>query len=616
MKALSLLIFMFIISPFLLFSQSNNKIDSLQRLFDNTSNDTLKIDLLLNLTKEYKIVNFKKMNIYGEQSLLLSRKIGNKEGIIYSLVALGFYYSQLSDFKKALPYIQEAIIVAKKTGNKKLIGRSFYRMAVFLIDTNDFEKSVYYAQKSLVAYQEENDKKGQLTAFEILGNIWSSTYYKKFDKAYSYYFQAKALAQELNDYAALNSINFNIAETDFSNKKYTTALVGFLECIKYEESLGYEDWLIDTYEFLGLTYLKLNQTEKGITYFNKSVKLAQNINAKVDLMEIYQSYSACYFEMGNYKMAYQHLEKYKIYSDSIFNESKSNQLVEMQTKYDTEQKETENELLRKESEIQEFQLNAAIIFSSVMILLAVLVVFLYFQLRKNKVKLERLNTTKDKFFAIIAHDLRGPITSFQGISRRMDFLFKKRQHERILEMGKDIDTAAQNINTLLDNLLNWALLQQGEIVNKKSEIYLNEIVVQAIGSYENLAQANQITLENNVPKELKITTDINAISTIIRNLLGNALKFTLANGTISISVKEEGNYLQLIVSDTGIGMSSQKAAQLFQIGNDNSTTGLRGEKGTGLGLVLCQEFAKLNNGFLKIKSELNKGTSVILSLPK
>jgi signal transduction histidine kinase len=247
--------------------------------------------------------------------------------------------------------------------------------------------------------------------------------------------------------------------------------------------------------------------------------------------------------------------------------------------------------------------------------------YLFQQLRKTRKQLEtqnlqltQLNDTKDRFFGIIAHDIRGPITSLDGIGEQMSYYLKKNNTERLNLLTSQVDKTSKKLTNLLDNLLNWALMQKGTIPYTPQSLDLEEVVQENIELYAEVAAMKNIQLQNKVEKGTLAYADMSAVTTIIRNLVNNAVKFTTDGDTISINTKSEKGKIFIEINDTGTGISANKLEKIFLL-NTERKQGTSGEKGSGLGLLLCKDLVKLNKGTIKAVSELGKGSTFIFSLP-
>lgn len=237
------------------------------------------------------------------------------------------------------------------------------------------------------------------------------------------------------------------------------------------------------------------------------------------------------------------------------------------------------------------------------------------ELKVSEESLDRLNKTKDHFFALIAHDLRGPVASFQGLTNILQHQIKKNRTERVQQMMVQVDESANQLNALLDNLLQWAQAQIGGINYQPQEIKLQPLVEDIQQVYAGTALSKEIETSIDIqPAHLSVYADYAATATIIRNLWSNALKFT-EKGSITLTATSKEGFVQITVSDTGVGMEEKKVAKLFEIDPHKSSKGTQGEKGNGLGLLLCKEFAESNKGRIWAESKLGVGTSMHLVLP-
>lgn len=238
------------------------------------------------------------------------------------------------------------------------------------------------------------------------------------------------------------------------------------------------------------------------------------------------------------------------------------------------------------------------------------------ELTKSKAAAESANATKDKFFKIISHDLRGPFNTIIGFSNLLNEDYDSLNDLRRKECIKHINMSSIYSFNLLENLLTWARTQTDEITINKEELNLKKLVETAISTALLLADSKNISVNNNVQPELILSIDKNTALTFIRNIVNNAIKFTHKGGSITIDSHVNEDSISLHITDTGVGISPEVIDQLFQIGKDISTNGTNNEKGTGLGLILCKEFVERNGGSITVKSEVNKGSEFIIVLPR
>ncbi|MEM9327303.1 MAG: HAMP domain-containing sensor histidine kinase [Bacteroidota bacterium] len=222
---------------------------------------------------------------------------------------------------------------------------------------------------------------------------------------------------------------------------------------------------------------------------------------------------------------------------------------------------------------------------------------------------------RDRFFAIIAHDLRGSVTSFKAISDVIAIHVENQEFDSLNEMMPDVDQTTQQLVRLLDNLLNWASQELREIPYHPEKVDLWKMISDLIEGLRALAVSKSVQITNEVEKELTLWADFNTTFTIFRNLIHNALKFTNAGGLIKVATFSRDGEVDITVTDTGIGMSPETLKTLFNLEDRSSTYGTQGEKGIGLGLRLVEEFTKLNNGRVTVESAPGVGTTFKITLP-
>jgi Signal transduction histidine kinase len=237
-------------------------------------------------------------------------------------------------------------------------------------------------------------------------------------------------------------------------------------------------------------------------------------------------------------------------------------------------------------------------------------------LKKSEIQLTELNHTKDKFFSIIAHDLKGPLTSLLGLTEQIIDNFETFERKNIKKYFQIINKSAQNSYKLLENLLEWSRAQTGKIEYQPISIDLKDIIHENIAMVEEQASQKFIKINAVINDNCSIFGDRQMINSILRNLLVNAIKFTSQKGQITVSAVEKIDHIEISVKDTGVGISKDALKKLFRLDCKYSTLGTDDEQGTGLGLILCKEFIEKNGGKIWVESELNHGSEFKFTLTK
>ncbi len=237
------------------------------------------------------------------------------------------------------------------------------------------------------------------------------------------------------------------------------------------------------------------------------------------------------------------------------------------------------------------------------------------RIENQNIQLEKLNATKDRFFSIIAHDLRGPVGNLATSLGLLTDGFEKLNEKTKFELLKDLKTSSDKTYHLLENLLIWSKIQRNIIHFEPNNILLHELVTESVDLLKPNAKHKQIKISPQIPEKLEVYVDIYMMDTVMRNLLGNAIKFTAKDGKIEISAKPVNGKVEIAISDTGVGIKQENLDKLFLIEHNCYTLGTNGEKGSGLGLILCKEFIEKHEGEIKVKSTVGKGSSFIFTVP-
>ena len=237
------------------------------------------------------------------------------------------------------------------------------------------------------------------------------------------------------------------------------------------------------------------------------------------------------------------------------------------------------------------------------------------KLEESETNLKEANANKDKFFSIVAHDLKSPFVGLLGITEMLDTDYDEFEEKEKKELIRSLHDISKNTFELLEGLLDWARAKQGRMEYNPKEFNLFKVA----DSLANLLKANafkkEITIQNLVDVNATVYGDREMVATVLRNILANAIKFTPKNGLIEIKSEIENDLMKVSVRDSGIGITQQNIEKLFRIDVNHTTRGTNDEKGTGLGLILCKELVEKHGTNIWAESELEKGSLFVFTLP-
>ena len=237
------------------------------------------------------------------------------------------------------------------------------------------------------------------------------------------------------------------------------------------------------------------------------------------------------------------------------------------------------------------------------------------KLLQNETRLRELNATKDKFFSIIAHDLKTPFHSIVGFCDLLKYQIEKNDYDELGRYATVIQNSSHMAMDLLLNLLEWARSQTGRIKFEAARIDIVSLICKVLDPFFNLAAQKSITIDLDLPNSLTVFADKDMVGTVLRNLISNGIKFTSPGGEIVVSASIKNGMVEVSVADSGVGLSHESMNKLFKIEESYSTPGTLNEKGTGLGLIVCNEFVKTHNGQLWVESQLGKGSTFKFTIP-
>ena len=549
-----------------------------------------------------------------------AKKIKSLRYLHHGYVNEGQAYRLMGDFNVAIYSLFKALAIAEEDQYDKGIAAANTALAdVHSIVGNHTNSILYY--KEAMKWLTKSDS--TLLAI-ILLNMGDEYYLSSmYDSALVSFQSSLAIYENLGNDAsglAYNLGNIGLVQAELGNRE--EAEFNIKAAIGSLETLGDHYGSAIFLSYLAEIYGKKGYLKQAKVLADSSMSISQRYGLKAEIRDNSRRLADIYAMSSDYETAYRYHQQYVQLKDSISNDEILSQMENLESAFELAKKQSEVDLLTAEQEYQSTVINATIIISIILVILAIVILMYYRNkartnavLELQKQKLEELNQTKDKFFSIISHDLRGPINSFHGISSLIKFFVEAKDMDQLLEVADDIDQSVDRLNNLLNNLLSWAMKQQGQFPNVPEKVNLNELAQELVETLDNMAQGKNIELSARIDEQIFLWADKNTTMTILRNLVNNALKFTMPGGKVGIAATRDKKNAIIKIYDTGLGMPADKLRLLGKLQDLSSTYGTGGERGLGLGLQLVYEFVEMNNGKIEVDSVEKIGTTFTVYLP-
>jgi len=577
---------------------------------------------------------FKKSLHSYELSYTIRKELDDTGGMGESLNGIALVHMVLGAYDRSLEYLYQAIYLLEKGPNHKALGEAYNLLGIINYILKDVKKAEEISLKALKITENLPQQLVHAFSHENLGIIYIKT--KQNEKALYHTNETLKIRQEMNDRVGESGSYENLGIIYKNMKKYSTALYYYNKSLSLKKELNDKQGIGSSYFGIGNTYIKMGEPEKGLEFLLKSYNMKKETGEKRGMVSSLNKIADTYTDLGDHKNALVYYKLSVAYNDSLLNEQKNKAIAEMQEQFQSERQEQEILLLQRENTIQKNLRNYLLIISLLISVIAVSSLIAYrskqkvnsilnlhnMEVTKQKEELQRLNdelkklnADKDRFFTIIAHDLKSPFTSLLGYSEFLARDIKNLSDEEIGTFSEEIFNSARKVFNLLENLLWWARLNTGKIEKNPTIFQLSEVVEEVLALYKANAEKKHIFFECELETDTQVYADINMMHSVLRNLISNAIKFTSPCGRVKIVSKKDEDLLQFRIEDNGIGMDEEHLRNLFIESNIKSRKGTVKEAGTGLGLYLCKEFVEMNNGSIWASSVLESGTTIYFTLP-
>ncbi len=563
---------------------------------------------------------------FGINSLLFSQEMSHGKIFDIEIKRKSDFFKKENNFQKA------QFFYLKKEWDSTL----FYSMRQLatnshnkeLIDYCHFFRGYGFMNKKLL---NEARKEFELVSNAFLFHFKVKIYLgeilleqNKYKKAIEYFKEIEKLSGNQYYNFKISAVYHNLGLCYFHLKEFPVAEKYLFKSynlqFKEKDTIG----IISSNMDIANLYYEQYKDELAIVYFEKAYQLSKKIkdseirqNASLNMAVVEEN-------RGNFSKALTYRKEFENWKDSLNNQNKIWSLAQLEKKFALTKKEKEIKILKTENRLKIMQRNALLISS-----ISLFVLFgtgFYFFRQKTKINkiilaqkkdLDELNLTKDKLFSIVSHDLRSSVNALKTSNKKIFEHLEIKNFTQIDSLIQNNSSITNSVYNLLDNLLNWALLQTKQMYFHKEPLHLFSVVQQVEYNYRPLMLYKNIVFECSIPTDIYVFADLDSLKIILRNLLDNAIKFSKEYGVISLyTLPKKDGFCSMVVQDCGIGMNEETKKELLKESILLSKKNNNEIVGTGLGLQLCKTMIKKNDGVLLIESEENIGTKIIIQLQK
>ncbi|MCK3685328.1 tetratricopeptide repeat protein [Maribellus sp. YY47] len=553
------------------------------------------------------------------------RKADNYKTLGSSYSMMGTIYRMNGLYDRAIEYIIKSEWSYEKAGFKEgkawsdyLLGRTYADLGLSEEAMNSFQKALeIYKRLSLV----DGDRGGEAICYAQIAmlNIASGDY----EEALKNIETNREIYEAKGSKFGLSDVYKGLGVLEYSRGNYREAENYLQTALELKNELEETLSLASIYKYMGLCMIGDGQNEEGIRTIRKGLDQAISNDQKKIQLDIYENLTKAYLEIGNHNNAIECQKKQIEIQNLILAGGGNVKASQLSAMYEIDQKNNQIAELEKQNKINALSLRQQQITRKIMIsgiilafLIAGIILGFYRKLKRTNRELHEANAAKDKFFAIISHDLRGPIGTLTSFLQHLSSNFDHFTRDELEETVDVLCKSAENVSQLLENLLVWAKSQAEKMEYRPEQLNLVDCIENVVNDLSHIAGNKEITVSFERKAEILVFADRNMLQTILRNVLSNAIKFTHRGGSVSIQPEIKGkNSVMVRVADTGVGIEKSKIATIFDISSSYHTHGTENEMSTGLGLILVKDFVEKNKGTISIESEQKKGTIVSFTLP-
>jgi len=651
--------------------------ERLTRQLREELSDSVRFLLLLQLSDSAEYTDYEKCKAFANEAGKLADELGGwAKGKLY--LRLAFLETMEGDYAEALKYdllCAQLFALDKDSAN---LAKAFIDVGSDYRDLGEYDDAYsYFVQGFWIAkhYARQPTARDSLTmlvALHNMGTVFAEL--GQFDLAYQHLIasakiseaihdtQGKAYTQDelgelhrkkgdfrmaegnlltANGLSRKLKIRYLIPRTQLHLAKLYLNMGNYAKSLSYFDSVRIGQAVINNRFALaecdlgtGQVLTRLGNYTEALSRFQNSLSIARQLNARNLALSNFKALALLYEATKDYERSLSFHQQHDALRDSIFSKSTMEKVFKDQIRFQTMTKDLEIEALSQLHQQQTSEIRRQELIQNILVVVAVLSIILLYsvyrssqrrkrinrllmdhqeEIKKRSIELEQLNQVKDKFFSIISHDLRSPMTALGGT---LDLLNKQRlTAEEFASLTQALRIQFNHTKTLINNLLDWTLLQMDKLNVQHIPVQLSSIAEEGFEALRSL-YPKSIHFENRIDPKFTGVGDPNILSLVLRNLLLNAIKFTETGGRIWVEASERNDEIVVSVSDNGTGIQPEVQEFLFTKTSSYSTRGTANEKGTGLGLILCKEFVEKNGGRIWFESKPGLGSTFYFTLPK
>jgi signal transduction histidine kinase len=562
-------------------------------------------------------------------------KIDFKSGLADAYNNLGIVYCINAQYEKGLDYYFRSLSIEEELDNEEGIAYSYGNIGLVYRKMNNNDKAIEYYNKSLEIKKRIQDKHGMAITYNNLGSLYVRV--DSVDRAIELFNFAYQLNLDTENTEGQAYSLHNIGDALNAKSDYVKAIPYLEKSLEIRSKLNDEKGMTSSLYSLAEAYLNTNNYDKFSSHIKRSYDLSYKLNLSEFILKSNWIYYEYYSILGNDNLALLYLEEFVRIKKEVDEQERSNQILEMQARFDVDKKERElfekdNQILvlekeKKISDLQMAQDRLLKVFLLITVVLVLIIVFILYKRYRNRTRvnqileekntqLEEANATKNKFFSIISHDLSNYASVIESLSGMITRKHSQMDGEILSKNLITLNKSAIENKNMIRSLLDWALAQSRKIKTNPQLLKATEYCTSVTSSLQNIASEKSISLKVFIENDFAFFADKNTMETVLRNLISNAIKFSENSSEINIyATQNKQGMAEFVVRDFGIGMSQEDASKLFRLDVNPNTIGNNPNKGTGFGLILCKEFVQMNNGSIYVKSELGKGSDFVFILP-